>query len=309
LNVERLVPQRRCVWFLAVLLIGIAGCESNHAPSTAEPAPRRLSVPQAAYFGLTWIDDKIVLNWDPTADAFHIAGELWVANSDGQFRRLSLPNNKNCPVTVFQQPTLLPDGRLGFLNYCPASTPRRSSLLAYDFKTTDVQPLTGGTFVANPSSYAWAPSMTRGLLSESSGICAGIESFTSASVAPFPIWVGQGDQRFRVDEPLVSPDRCAETGRADMPALSPTSDKIAFLASPQSVSLRGRSRLMAPWNLYLVPDGQRQGEPMLGDLTNPSGLAWSPNGEMLAFSATVPLGGPGRGCSIPTPGIFACSPA
>jgi Tol biopolymer transport system component len=68
---------------------------------------------------------------------------------------------------------------------------------------------------------------------------------------------------------------------------------IAFLGSPDTIGLRGQSRLDAPWNLYLMDPRNLQLHRVLGGIRGGGNLTWSPDSRFLAFNGDVPGKGSG----------------
>jgi len=163
------------------------------------------------------------------------------------------------------------------------------SLVEYNMSTGDQHPLMANPLGFNPSQFTWDPTMTRGLFSVTSGICAGIGAMTRQSVVDLALSIEVAGQAHLVQEHLhaLGAADCSTEIRADLPAWSPDGLHVAFLASPQSLGQSGFSRTDAPWNIYLVGPSEQQPILTLGGLVDPLALAWSPDSQWLAFSGDV----------------------
>ena len=75
------------------------------------------------------------------------------------------------------------------------------------------------------------------------------------------------------------------------PAWSPDGQLIAFFASPQAIGVGGHARADVPWNLYLMNPAHQEPRQVLADIRSPSGLAWSPDSQWLAFVGGLPRRG------------------
>lgn len=61
----------------------------------------------------------------------------------------------------------------------------------------------------------------------------------------------------------------------------------AFFASPASVGTEGQARLDTPSSLYIADPGLKAASPRLNGIQPRSGLAWPPDGRLLAFAGKV----------------------
>jgi len=163
------------------------------------------------------------------------------------------------------------------------------SLVQYDVRTGAQRPLVAQPLRVNPTAFTWNPTMTRGLFSVTSSICAGIGAMTRDRIVDLSLAIVVDGRSHRLDEDLRSPGSadCSNEIKADLPAWSPDGSRIAFLASPQAIGVGGFGRLDAPWNLYLVGADDDRPVPVLGGLVEPRRLVWSPSGRFLAYSGQV----------------------
>ncbi len=204
------------------------------------------------------------------------------------YETLQLPTDSGCRFTVYLHATGLPDGRVGLLRHCVSPEvvrPDTLSLVAYDVRTREVQPLVAATTRFNVTQ-TWNPTMDRGLATYSSLICAGMTWVTPAGFEPLTAVVRDGTRSWRLDEVFwQDPARdCGDQARADWPAWSPDGRSVAFFASLPARGVLGQSRLSLPWDLYLLDPATRETQRVLVGLKDPRGLAWSPDGTWLAFS-------------------------
>lgn len=268
---------------LAALVVVLAGCTPKAAVNRdSEPSVLPLPLEAGAYFNAVWLRS----GW--------VAVEYSPPDSDKLFTPL-------WKMTSYENVTELPDGRLGLVRACLPENevdPSEYTMLAYSMERRSLETLT--TLSVRPGPYAWEPTLTRGLFSRSSDICAGIGGLSRSGAEPLAITVSDGDKSWRVDAHLNSPpdEPCDDEGRAKDPGWSPDGSTIAFLASPQSIAVKGRARLKEPWNLYLMGSNSSTPRPVLRSMSGPTGPLWSPDSRSLAFSADIP--GEGRGAFLLT---------
>jgi hypothetical protein len=112
------------------------------------------------------------------------------------------------------------------------------SLVRYDMQTRTQSILVSQALPVNPTEFTWDPTMTRGLFSVTSSICAGIGAMTRHGLVDLSLAINVGDRVHRLDENLHTPGSadCSGQIKADLPAWSPDGSRIAFLASPADSS-------------------------------------------------------------------------
>jgi hypothetical protein len=171
---------------------------------------------------------------------------LWRVRPDGnRWTRIQIEPDEHCREAEYLKPTELPDGRVGLVESCWSAEDDdiELSLVAYHLKSGALAPLMDEPLGYNPGGFTWNPSLTRGLFSASSNICAGIAWMTRSGIERLPVFIGEGDSRFRVDAEIWrEKPTCTRDGRADWPAWSPDGEGVAFFASP-SGGVGGQARL------------------------------------------------------------------
>lgn len=277
-------------WVASVVALALAclvACESS-APPVSSPAGTvtPLEVPEGWYYGVAWLPSgELVVNYGELRnDRPPVLGQLWRVAPDGsEFRTLEPPVPAGCGRPRFLRPTTLPDDRLGLALDCLATGPN-STMLAFDPSSGSLEELV--TLDLGVDAFTMNPAMDRGLLSRGSSICQGLAWFSSEGAAPVDLELGPPEARFNLADEFRPSADCSGTGRADYPAWSPDGDTIAFVASaPGGVS--GVPRLDLPWSLYLWDGVSDTASELLTGIVSPRGLAWSPDGNRLAFGGRI----------------------
>lgn len=202
----------------------------------------------------------------------------------------------------------LDDERCGRVDeYSPGSSPsaaywlracymKGQASISYDvvrFASEDAAPRSLVAFESNLhiSSLAIGGDGLPGVAFVGSRICDTLVEVTEAGLSPIPAIVEGEKGSFRLDDPAIIED-CQGVGRAGYPAVSPTG-QIAFLASTGAMGVEGPERLGAPMELYVMarPAYVPERHPM--SVTNPGGLAWSPDGRSIVVSGTDGSGSTG----------------
>jgi hypothetical protein len=97
---------------------------------------------------------------------------------------------------------------------------------------------------------------------------------------------GEGMSFSLAEDQQPGSNPCHMTGRADFPALRPSSDDLFFMASPSSEGLDGQDRLDSDWGLYsATPEGRA--DLLIGPIRNARGLTWSGDAGWLAFGGDI----------------------
>lgn len=136
---------------------------------------------------------------------------------------------------------------------------------SYDFASKQTTPLLGYIlpFVQPPSGgYSFRPDMTYGITSDGNGVTLEEQMY----------WL-RPDGVEKID--LGFPQAWGGKFRPD-------GEMIAFLAAPEQ-GRSGVARLDSVYNLYLMDAEGQNVRPLVKHLRYPEGLAWSPDGQWIAF--------------------------
>jgi WD40-like Beta Propeller Repeat len=280
---------------VVVCIALLSSCRSEGHPPTERLSPRSHTIldGQHSFFDLAWLPDGwLVLNRSGLS-VFDNAETLWRARPDGLgLVELSLATGSpTCRRFRYLGPTTLPSGRVGFLRWCDVRGSDRTilALMTYDMTRAKARPLMSRPLGYNPDQFTWNPSMTQGLFGLTSGICAGMGAMTRREATDLALSLPVAGRPHPVQEDLQLPGDadCSAAIRADMPTWSPDGQRIAFLASPDSIGRGGLARAETAWSLYLVgPDWQYPIAVRAG-LVDPHGTDWSPDGRWVAYSGKV----------------------
>ena len=277
----------------ALLLVTVTGCVrlGRSGQPEAPVSMHQLRTPEGGLFGAAWLRDGwIYFGRSPAVRSETSRVETWrVRASGGEPERVWLPGLAGCRVTEYMRADTLPDGRLGLARFCepPALSERtRIHAGAFDPRTGRYEPLAMLRDV-NPSKVTWRPGLRSGYVSHTSGICAGLAPLTRHGARRFPAPVTLDGRTWRLEDHFFLPadEDCSGRGRADLPVLAPDSNRLYFLASPESMGVSGFARLDEPWNLYRWSPPGGSPEALLNGLYDPLGMAISPDGRSLALGA------------------------
>ena len=260
------------------------------------PPLRRIPLPSGLYWAVAWLPNGWLVVADESSRAGQQLSRLWRLRPDGtEWRQLPLVDNPNCRFTSYRHPTALPDGRLGFEQVCVADrrieqatgqTADSRGLWAYGWGTGATARLVAAPLPFPAAQYTWNPAMTSGLLAVDDTTCASLAWITPAGVELPTFSVRAGVGHWHLDQHLRHRLRpCTDKSRANWPAWSPDGQVIAFWGSPQSIGVKGAARLDRLWNLYLMSPENAQPRLVteVANVRDPRGLAWSPDGQWLAF--------------------------
>jgi hypothetical protein len=131
------------------------------------------------------------------------------------------------------------------------------------------------------------PTMERGVVAVGDETCGTIAVVDSGGVHPLNLMIGAGMSEWNLA--AFFGDRssgCASQGRAAWPTWS-LDDVVAFFASPQSVGASGLEKTTHPWNIYTWAPGENRVRELFGDVALPTGLAWAPGEQWLAFTGEI----------------------
>jgi hypothetical protein len=254
--------------------------------TSVEVATRVFEVP-GDYTSFAWLPDGSVIA--------SREGALWHLSADWrQAELLPLGDDPRCKRTRYLLPEILPDGRLGLIEWCinqypeePLGMGDERYLMAYDLDTGALAQLVDGPLPSSALSgaYTWNPSMTRGIQLASNGLVSTMYWLTPGGAEPMTMTVGEGKQAWSLDvdiATLLAEDR-NDLGLVGLADWSPDGGLIAFWASPDAVGRDGHSRADAEWQLYLMTPSELVPQSVLIGIYDPHNLKWSPDGQWLAF--------------------------
>ncbi len=287
------LDKRKLVMGVSVLgLFILLGCLGGTSPSEK----MALESKTFPFKDLVWLPDgRLMVFIDvPEEDVF---GLRWYAIA-GEWtpRELELPQDDRClRGGYYWTPSLLPDGRLGFLEQCvsPGSGPNSMFMPAYDLETGETEQLVDASLPLDSTvigtQYAWNPQMTLGL-GDNWGDTASIY-WISAAGYEFPdITISDtydGGQRswslLDSGQAMEDPSKVAQVGMTRFPDWSPDGGLIAFMATVGPIGRQYASRHDVSWSLFLMTPDQRQPEPALSNIRSPFLLQFSPDGKWLLY--------------------------
>ena len=268
---------------LVAITLALAACTSTGPDMPSES----IQLGRIATTDLVWTTRGIYITEDATS---LVSGgrNLALVELSGRKHEVALAGRpEGClQIDYFRLDSI--DDRVLATRHCGRSDPTvEVSLLMLDESARTARPIMGLPF--SPASLSAAPNFRRVLVSNSQGICSGFSLVTAEGIQELPAWVGAGSRRFRVDADVRRGEPgCADVGLADLPAWSPDGNRVAFLASPDSIGLGGFEKAESSWNLYVLdPESLGVSGPLLDEIYFPRDLEWSPDGATLALSAQV----------------------
>jgi hypothetical protein len=238
---------------------------------------QELDLPLGNYLAVAWGDeDKLIVTHRP-AESIKWEHHFWqVSLPAGSMQPLSWPDGEDCRSRRWELPQWLPDGRFGYLLRCIRDDFRDSVyLMAYNPHNLQAERLKSFQVVdiyTRDGTFSWEPNMEHVLVT--SGMSEGLAFDVEVHYLNAPYQSIRNQLR-------------GEGGAA----YSPDGTKIALFAIRQPT-------LVALWQaMSAEPTGRRHLILMLPDgsiketlLTGVEGFAvpvWSPDGEWLAFGATL----------------------
>jgi hypothetical protein len=258
----------------ACLPIVVKGPPSLEAfvSATFIPAPKH-----AAFAGAAWPPNAPgPVAWMQYQSGPRASGpgddHLYTLDQSGrQLTLLRLPNDPTCKATGQQFPMLLPDGRLGYVQFCFGDGPpeRTKRLMAYDFHTQAATPLEPYFLDFGAKDYSFRPDMQVGIINDGNGL----------------------DERLDWLTPSGQVDAGLPFARAGQPSWSPDGQFIAVDAAPNDFGETGQDRGTLPRNLYLLSRDGKVVRVVLTDVGEVRGAPlWSADGRWLVASIDFPDG-------------------
>lgn len=268
------------------LIIGVISCTGGDTQRALSTDVIRRSSEPGRFAGVTSLDDgRVVVGLSGRAPE---PGRLALVDAGtGELAPLPLPQRPECRRTDYLRPHRLPDGRLGAVRGCVPIRAGSDQLVAITLDPISVEVLADpGDPVAE---YAWTPDAAHAAVESGSDLCAGLATVPAGGTRePMDLTVRGDGEPFEMVDALASAGGgdCESTGWARWPSIDANS-ALAFFASTRARGVAGMARAESPSGLYVVGADAETAEPLLTNVVEPRSLAWSPDGEWLAFGAVV----------------------
>jgi WD40 repeat protein len=279
---------------MLALLVACASSSPRQSQSQGHDAATIVPLPQAYYLGVTWIDDSTLA----TAYSSSAAGpaRLTTFTLDGSLQPVRTQRHPGCLATGYTSPLSVSPHEIDVVQECEvldAHAFMKYTIARFDPTTR----LWGGDLAkATPlwlTGIAVDPGSKQVIVSIGEELCTALFSYSQQGVRPLGLAVQGESGTWRVSDGYPPGGSDCSGARSWAPSFSPQGDRLAFLGSPQSIGVNGVARGDQPWNLYVADMANGVVSLDVLDLGNARGVAWSPDGSRIAFSATVPDRGEG----------------
>ncbi len=263
--------RRAVVAIAAASAVMFSGCGTD-----AEIAPEQLATAQDGHIvSVAWLPSGqlYVLRYVDSASPT----ELALITSSGRGETVAVASTEFCGAPDIVTISTLPDGRLGALVDCEATTTHVSSRIAAvldDGKLVKLATLGAQWLVS------WDDDLSNGWVEYASGDCRSIARYVKGHVVPFPEHGPAQLVPFGLDQDFFDPSGCSAPGRAGFLVVA-RSGEIFFLVSDEAESPFDRH---ARWRAMTFDPASgllRQTGP---EFTDPSDVAVSPDGAVLLVS-------------------------
>ena len=203
--------------------------------------------------------------------------ELALVTSSGQSETVAVQSTAFCGTPEFVTISSLPDGRLGAVVDCEATTTHVSSRIAAaldDGKVVKLATLGADWWIS------WNEGLVEGWVEFSTGSCQSIARYVNDQVVPFPEHEPAQLVPFDLDQDFFSPSGCSTPGRAGFLAVG-RSGEIFFLVSNEAESVFDER---ARWHAVAFNPKSGLIRQIGPEFTDPYDLAVSPDETALLVS-------------------------
>jgi WD40 repeat protein len=244
-----------------------------------------LSFPSVPFDSIIWRPDGILIAIQNRAG--RPKRQPYAVEGDNELRYLDLEQDSNCSLsTQYQDPTQLPDGRLGLLKWCATENVFTNSkyMVAYDWETGQLEQIVQKPLkhFNNSGCFSWNPDMTMGIQAVDNGLVGTLNWLTRVGPEPVNITLRDGNRVWDLANDFEENGR-REGGRISCPSWSPNGDKIAVFVSFDAMGREGMARLNLPFQLMLLSPETGESEAVVSFMYSPISIQWSPDGRNIAF--------------------------
>jgi hypothetical protein len=263
-----------------VLLAVLSACDAPASFAVQLSEARPVLVPARAYYSLAWLaSDTIALSYGDQEPA------VVLVNTTGNVKgQVEIDARPECGYRLFLTLARLPSGELSLTDVCGVGGPEVevNDFLAVDLESGHVRSL--GRASQPPHYVTWKDDSTA-VYAAGDHLCTTLYVHADREV-PLDVEVSVAGQRFKVGQDLdLAPGGCPAVGRAGHPTYSPDGRTLAFMASPNDMTV-GQGRLHLPWTM-LVTDDHGPATSVLGGVRHPGDMLWLLDGSTLVFSGEV----------------------
>jgi len=213
--------------------------------------------------------DRLVAVHDPPDDyRVPFQSSLVSISLDGHAESLRLPRERACKATSFGAPTALTRSVIGYSSTCLGNRSRVPDhavrLWTYDLRTGRVSPLRPYSIALGARRFSFSRATHQLVINDGAGLYEHLLLLTRSRAR-------------RLQIPVTRPGS---------PAFRPSGTGVLALdAVPQELQAKGIARAGLPRRIYLYNLRTRSLRALTGHLDDVGPVAWSPNGNSLAFAA------------------------
>jgi hypothetical protein len=256
---------------------------------------RELDFPFEIYHTLIWLPDEGLIAISINVNQSSEQQVKFAFEGDNVLQAIPFISDPSCHLFTRYSPLrLLPDGRIGVHKFCGQNDPRQDALflLAYDWSTRGIEQI-----VASPlpdvlaKDYTWNPDMTRGVQEIYDVLNGTLFWISPQGVEPMRLTLSDGKRSWSLYDAYPDFPNAKHHGIATAPTWSPNGKTIAFWASFDAIGRDGHLRANTEYSLIFLDPEDMSYSIVINNIYHPGSLAWSPNGDMLAFEGRMGLFG------------------